>query len=196
VRENGRTRIGHQSYKWLEFGYNQNNRRELGAVPGYNTDIFKEFIMLNIGDMAPDFELLSDEGAPVKLSDYRGQRVILFFYPKAATPGCTTQACGFRDNYPVIEANGATVLGISPDAPEKLAQWRAKEGFPYSLLSDPEHEVAEAYAVWGEKKMYGRAYMGIIRSHFVIDAEGKVTDVQYKISPKKSIEKAVKFIQQ
>ena len=151
--------------------------------------------MLNVGDLAPEFELLSDEGQPVKLSDFRGQKVILFFYPKAATPGCTTQACGLRDNYPTIEANGATVLGVSPDAPEALAKWRAEEGFPYLLLSDPEHEVADAYGVWGEKKMYGRAYMGIIRSHFVVGADGKLADVQFKVSPKNSIERAVKFVE-
>ena len=150
--------------------------------------------MLVVGDMAPDFELISDEGQAIKLSDFRGQKVIMFFYPKAATPGCTTQACGFRDNYPVLESNGATVLGISPDAPDKLAKWRAEEGFPYALLSDPAHEVAEAYAVWGEKKMYGRAYMGIIRSHFVIDEAGKVADVQFKVSPKDSVARALKFV--
>ena len=153
-------------------------------------------MMLNIGDVAPDFELISDEGAPVKLSDLRGQRVVLFFYPKADTPGCTTQACGFRDNFPKIEAAGATVLGISPDQPDRLAKWRAKEGFPYSLLSDPEHTVADAYAVWGEKKNYGRSYQGIIRSHFVVDAEGKIEDVQFKVSPKNSIERALKQLEQ
>ncbi|MEJ2749150.1 MAG: thioredoxin-dependent thiol peroxidase [Anaerolineae bacterium] len=151
--------------------------------------------MLAVGDMAPEFELISDEGKPVKLSDFRGQKVILFFYPKAATPGCTTQACGFRDNYPVIEANGATVLGISPDMPEDLAKWRAEEGFPYALLSDPEHEVADAYAVWGEKKNYGRTYMGIIRSHFVVGEDGKVADVQFKVSPKDSVARAVTFVE-
>lgn len=151
--------------------------------------------MFGIGDNAPDFTLTSDEGEPVSLSDYRGQRVVLFFYPKAGTSGCTTQACGLRDNFPVIEAGGATVLGVSPDDPEALAKWRAKEGLPYSLLSDPDHAVAEAYGVWGEKSMYGRKYMGIIRSHFVIDAAGKFEDVQVKVSPAKSVERAVKQIQ-
>ena len=150
---------------------------------------------MTIGDMAPDFELVSDEGTTTKLSDLRGKKVVLFFYPKAETPGCTTQACGFRDNWPLIEAADATVLGISPDAPEKLAKWRAKEALPYHLLSDPEHEVAEMYGVWGEKKLYGRAYMGIIRSHFVIDEEGRFADMQIKISPKDSIAKAVKSLQ-
>lgn len=147
--------------------------------------------MLSVSDKAPDFELLSDEGKSVKLSDFLGQRVVLFFYPKANTPGCTTQACGFRDNYPTIEAAGATVLGISPDPPEVLAKWRAKKGFPYSLLSDPDHKVADAYSVWGEKKLFGKGYEGIIRSHFVVDAEGKLEDVQFKVSPKKSVERAL-----
>ncbi len=151
--------------------------------------------MLTVGDMAPEFELTSDEGKSVKLSDFRGQKVVLFFYPKAATPGCTTQACGFRDNYPVFETHDATVLGISPDMPDALAKWRAEEGFPYALLSDPDHEVAEAYAVWGEKKMYGNSYMGIIRSHFVVDEAGKVADVQFKVSPTDSVARAVKFVE-
>ena len=151
---------------------------------------------MTLGELAPDFELISDEGSPIKLSDLRGKKVVLFFYPKADTPGCTTQACGFRDNWPLIEAAGATVLGISPDAPERLAKWRAKEGFPYNLLSDPDHAVAEMYGTWGEKKMYGNTYMGIIRSHFVIDEDGRFADMQIKISPKNSIEKAVKFLEQ
>jgi peroxiredoxin Q/BCP len=147
---------------------------------------------LKVGDKAPDFALLSDENETVELSDFRGQRVLLFFYPKADTPGCTTQACGFRDSFPVIENAGAVVLGISPDTIEALAKWRAKVNLPYNLLSDEDHAVAEAYGVWGEKKMYGRSYMGIIRSHFVIDAEGNLEDVQYKVSPKKSIELGLK----
>lgn len=148
--------------------------------------------MLKIGDDAPDFELLSDENKPVKLSDYRGQQVILFFYPKADTPGCTTQACGLRDNFPKFQASGATVLGVSPDVVKDLAKWRAKEQLPYNLLSDPEHQAADLYGVWGEKSMYGNVYMGIIRSHFVISAEGKLADVQVKISPQDSIKQAVK----
>jgi peroxiredoxin Q/BCP len=143
--------------------------------------------MLTVGDDAPDFELLNSAGQPVRLSDYRGQRVILFFFPKADTPGCTIQACGFRDQFPKIEAANATVLGVSPDKPAALAKWRAKENLPYELLSDPEHEVAERYAVWGEKNLYGRNYMGIIRSHFVVGADGKLEDVQYKVSPHDSI---------
>ena len=149
--------------------------------------------MLQIGDTAPDFELTSDANTSVRLSDFRGQRLLLFFYPKADTPGCTTQACGFRDHLPRFTEANATVVGISPDKPAQLAKWKAKEALPYPLLSDPDHAVAEAYGVWGEKKLYGRAYMGIIRSHFIIDEHGHLADVQVKISPKKSIEKGMKF---
>jgi peroxiredoxin Q/BCP len=147
--------------------------------------------MLNVNDAAPDFELLDSEGKPVKLSDLRGRRLVLFFYPKAGTSGCTVQACGLRDNFPKIEAGNATVVGVSPDQPAALAKWKAEENLPYPLLSDPDHQVAEAYGVWGEKNMYGRSYMGIIRSHFIIDAEGNIEDVQFKVSPKNSISRAV-----
>ncbi|MBK8985668.1 MAG: thioredoxin-dependent thiol peroxidase [Chloroflexi bacterium] len=150
--------------------------------------------MLQIGDAAPDFELVSAENKSMKLSDFRGQRVVLFFYPKAATPGCTTQACGFRDNYATISDHNATVIGISPDEPAALAKWQAEEHFPYPLLSDPDHAVAEAYGVWGERKMYGRAYMGIIRSHFLIDEAGKLADIQLKISPQDSVAQALKAL--
>jgi peroxiredoxin Q/BCP len=150
--------------------------------------------MLTVGDNAPDFELVSDEDQTVKLSDFRGQQVVLFFYPKADTPGCTTQACGFRDNFEVIEAANTAVLGISPDSPQTLAKWKKKQNQPYPQLSDPEHEVADAYGVWGEKKIYGRANMGINSSHIVIDADGKIADAQFKVSPKDSVTRAVKFI--
>jgi len=150
--------------------------------------------MLQIGDPAPDFELLSAEGEPVELADFRGHRLIVFFYPKADTPGCTTQACGFRDNFPTFEAADAAVVGISPDAPAVLAKWKAKQNLPYPLLSDPNHVVAKAYGVWGEKSMYGKKYMGITRSHFVIDADGKLEDVQIKVSPKDSVERAVALV--
>ncbi|MBK6328093.1 MAG: thioredoxin-dependent thiol peroxidase [Chloroflexi bacterium] len=150
--------------------------------------------MIEIGELAPEFELTSAENERVKLSDFRGQRVVLFFYPKAATPGCTTQACGFRDNYAVITEHNATVVGISPDEPPALAKWKSEEHFPYPLLSDSDHAVAEAYGAWGERKMYGRSYMGIIRSHFLIDEEGKLADIQIKVSPEKSIELALKAL--
>lgn len=150
--------------------------------------------MLQPGDMAPDFELPNEEGRPVKLSDYRGQRVILFFYPKADTPGCTAQACGFRDNFPRIEAAGATVLGISPDTPRALAKWKAKLDLPYSLLSDRDHAVAEAYSAWGERSFMGRNFMGIIRSHVVVGPDGRLENVQIKVRPAESVERGVEAV--
>ena len=150
--------------------------------------------MFEIGDKAPEYTLLDSKEEEVKLTDYLGKRIILFFYPKAGTSGCTTQACGLRDNFPLFEASNATVVGISPDKPAALAKWIAEEKLPYALLSDPDHETAEMYGVWGEKSMYGRTYMGIIRSHFIIDAEGKFEDIQFKVSPKNSIARAVKSI--
>ena len=152
--------------------------------------------MVNIGQKAPDFSLLSDSEETITLSNLAGQRVVIFFYPKADTPGCTTQACGFRDNYPVIEAQNATVLGISPDQPTALAKWKEKQNFPYPLLSDPDHQVAEAYGFWGEKKMFGNTYLGIIRSHVIVEPDGTLGDVQYKVSPKDSVAKAMRYLKQ
>ena len=150
--------------------------------------------MLKIGDTAPDFELLTDTGDPLKLSDLRGLRVVLFFFPKADTPGCTKQACGFRDRFPRIETANAAVLGLSPDPPKALAKWKEKEGLPYTLLSDPEHEIADAFGAWGEKSMYGKTYMGILRGHAIISPDGAIEDLRVKISPEESVEEAVKFI--
>jgi len=144
-----------------------------------------------VGSMAPDFELPADNGETVRLSDLRGSRVVLFFYPKDMTSGCTTQACGFRDNYPEIEERNATVLGISPDGVESHVKFRTKYDLPFRLLADEDHKVAELYGVWGEKSMYGKKYFGIIRSHFVVDEEGKIADVQYKVSPEDSVANAL-----
>jgi peroxiredoxin Q/BCP len=146
--------------------------------------------------MTPDFELLSDENQPIRLSDLRGRRVVLFFFPRADTPGCTAQACGFRDRMPVIEAGNATVLGLSPDLPEALAKWRAKEKLPYNLLSDPNHEVADAFGAWGEKSMYGKTYEGILRGHAIIGVDGRVEDLRVKIKPDESVQAAVDFLAQ
>ena len=137
---------------------------------------------LEPGDKAPAINLLDQSGEKVSLKDFKGQDVLVYFYPKADTPGCTTQACGLRDAKP--DLGDAVVLGISPDKPEKQAKFDEKYGLGFPLLSDPEHEVAEAFDVWGEKKNYGRTYMGIIRSSFLIDGKGKVQEAWYKVSPK------------
>jgi len=146
---------------------------------------------LNVGDVAPDFELPSDSGATVKLSDLRGRRVVLYFYPKDDTSGCTAQACGFRDAYPVIEEQNAVVLGVSPDGVKSHQKFKTKHDLPFTLLVDEDHAVAEAYGAWGEKSMYGKKYMGIIRSHFVIDEQGRIADAQLKVSPKDSVARAL-----
>ena len=147
--------------------------------------------ILKVGDIAPTFELPSETGEKVKLSDFRGKRVVLFFYPKDNTSGCTTQACGFRDNYPVIEEKNAVVLGVSPDDETSHQSFKSKYNLPFKLLVDADHKVAEAYGAWGEKSNDGKTYMGIIRSHFVIDEEGNLADVQVQISPTDSVERAM-----
>lgn len=146
---------------------------------------------LAIGDMAPDFTLLNDEGTPVTLSALRGKTVVIYFYPKDDTPGCTTQSCGFRDNYAMMQAAGAVVLGISPDGVASHAKFKQKFSLPFALLADTEHTVCEAYGVWGEKSMYGKKYMGIERSHFVIDENGRIVDAQVKVTPADSVERAI-----
>lgn len=140
--------------------------------------------MLQEGMVAPDFTLLADGGTEVALSDYRGRKVVVYFYPKDNTSGCTTEACGFRDDYSEIVAAGAAVLGISPDSIKSHDGFKAKLSLPFALLSDPDHKVAELYGAWGEKKMYGRTYMGINRSTFIIDEGGKILKVFPKVSPK------------
>jgi len=147
---------------------------------------------LKAGDSAPEFETLTDENKTLRLSDFRGKRVILYFYPKDDTPGCTTQSCLFRDHHSEIEEANAVVLGVSPDGVESHQKFRSKYDLPFTLLADPDHEIAEQFGVWGEKSMYGRKYHGIIRSHFVIDEEGSIADAQYKISPKNSAPTALK----
>jgi peroxiredoxin Q/BCP len=148
-------------------------------------------VSLKPGDMAPDFELPDETGKMVKLSDLRGKRVVLFFYPKDNTPGCTTQACGFRDNYPRITEQNAVVLGISPDDSASHRKFKTDHNLPFTLLVDADHRVADAYGVWGEKSMYGKKYMGIIRSHFVIDENGRIADAQVNVSPTDSVERAL-----
>jgi len=136
---------------------------------------------LKVGDKAPPFTLLDQAGAKVKLSDFKGRKVIVYFYPKADTPGCTAQSCGLRDVLGDIGDTG--VVGISPDAPAKQAKFDHKYGLGFPLLADEDHAVAEAYGTWGEKSMYGKKYMGIVRSAFLIDEKGKLAGVWYKVSP-------------
>ena len=140
--------------------------------------------MLQAGEEAPDFELEDQDGEPVRLSSLRGSPVVLYFYPKADTPGCTTQACGIRDRRAEYEEAGATVLGVSPDEPRKLRRFADKYGLDFTLLADTEHAVAEAYGTWVEKSMYGRKYWGNQRATFVIDPDGRIATVLPKVSPK------------
>lgn len=146
---------------------------------------------LKIGDPAPDFELTGDSGAPVRLADYVGRRIILYFYPKDDTSGCTAQACGFRDRHPEIEEKNAVVLGVSPDGVKSHQKFKTKYNLPFVLLADEEHRVAEAYGVWGEKSMYGKKYWGVTRSHFVIDEQGRIADIQLKVTPADSVSRAL-----
>jgi peroxiredoxin Q/BCP len=149
---------------------------------------------LKIGDAAPEFALKSDAGSIVKLSDFRGKRVIVYFYPKDDTPGCVKQACGFRDAYPTIEEKNAVVLGISADDEASHQKFKTKYNLPFTLLVDYEHKVAEAYGVWGEKSFMGKTSMGILRSHFVVDEQGKLADVQINVKPDDSVQKALELI--
>jgi peroxiredoxin Q/BCP len=140
--------------------------------------------MIGVGDKAPAFELQNQDGETVKLSDFAGRTVVLYFYPKADTPGCTTQACGIRDRSAEYDAAGAVVLGVSPDEPKALKKFADKYDLPFTLLSDDGHKLADAYGVWAEKSMYGRKYWGNLRATFVIDGDGKISHVFPKVSPK------------
>lgn len=139
---------------------------------------------MNEGDEAPRFELLDQDGETVKLSDHAGETVVLYFYPRASTPGCTTQACGIRDRRADYAAAGATVIGISPDEPAALRKFADEHDLDFTLVGDPDHSVAEAYGTWVEKSMYGKKYMGIQRATFIIDGSGKLAKVFPKVSPK------------
>jgi len=147
--------------------------------------------MVRVGDPAPEFALESDTGETVRLSDLRGAPVVLYFYPKDETSGCTKQACDIRDNWSEFERLGATVLGVSPDSAESHAGFRANHGLPFALLVDSDHAVAEAYDAWGEKKNYGRTYTGIIRSGIVIDPDGKLAAVKHNVKADKHREWAL-----
>ena len=142
--------------------------------------------MVDEGKPAPDFELTSDTGEHVKLSDFRGKPVVLYFYPKDDTPGCTAQACGIRDVYADFREHGAVVLGVSPDDEASHVKFKEKYSLPFTLLADPGHEVADAYGAWGEKKYAGKTYLGIIRSTFVIDPDGNVARAMYGVNAERN----------
>jgi peroxiredoxin Q/BCP len=133
------------------------------------------------GDKAPSFSLPDSDGNKVSLADYKGRRVIVYFYPAASTPGCTKQACGFRDNLHELSDAGLDVIGISPDKPEKLAKFRDAEELTFPLLSDPDRKVLTAWGAYGEKQMYGKTVQGVIRSTFVVDEKGKIAVAQYNV---------------
>ena len=139
--------------------------------------------MVEEGSPAPKFTLTSDSGEEVSLESFRGQPVVLYFYPKDDTPGCTTQACGIRDSYDAFAERGAVVLGVSPDSETSHVKFKEKYGLPFTLLADPEHRVAEEYGTWVEKKNYGKTYMGVERSTFLIDSEGRVAKVMRRVKP-------------
>ncbi|MDN5635802.1 MAG: thioredoxin-dependent thiol peroxidase [Brevibacterium sp.] len=136
---------------------------------------------LSVGDTAPDFTLTNQDGKSVTLSEFKGQRVVVYFYPAAMTPGCTTEACDFRDSLSALSAAGLVVLGISPDKPEKLKKFAEKESLNFDLLSDPDKSMMEAWGAFGEKKNYGKVVQGVIRSTLVIDADGAVELAQYNV---------------
>ena len=146
---------------------------------------------LKPGDEAPAFKLTNQDGRTVRMSDLRGRKLLVYFYPKASTPGCTEQACSVRDAMPDLAKLGVAAVGISPDTPDRQKEFTRKQRLNFSLLADTDHAVAEAYGVWGEKSMYGRKYMGIVRSAFLVDEAGKVQAAFYKVSPADTVPKAV-----
>jgi len=150
--------------------------------------------VLEPGDLAPDFTLADQHGDDVTLSDLRGQTVVLYFYPRADTPGCTTQACGVRDHRADYEAAGARVVGVSPDEVDAVSKFAGKFDLDFTLLADPDHSVAGAYGTWVEKSMYGKRYMGVQRATFIIDADGKIAHVIPKASPKTHDDQVLKLL--
>lgn len=150
--------------------------------------------MIAPGSLAPDFTLPDQDGNEVSLSDLKGKKVVLYFYPKASTPGCTTQACGVRDHLPDYEGSGAVVLGVSPDPVKAVKKFHHDEGLNFTLLADEDHAVCDLYGVWTKKSMYGREYMGAQRSTYVIDGDGVVADVIEKVKPAEHDEKVLALL--
>ena len=146
-----------------------------------------------VGDLAPDFTAETDTGAPLHLSDLRGQRVILYFYPADDTPGCTTQACGLRDAYPQITEQNGVVLGVSPDDAASHQRFKIKYNLPFTLLVDKDHSIADLYGAWGEKTSFGRTSVGLIRSQFIIDEQGRFADIQVPIKAADSAKRALEL---
>ncbi len=151
---------------------------------------------LAVGDKAPAFALKDQDGKLVRLSGFKGKRVVVYFYPKADTPGCTQQSCNLRDAFPQLKKLKAAVVGISPDAVEKQKKFDDKYGFGFPLLADTDHAVADAWGVWGEKSLYGKKFMGIVRSAFVVDEKGKLAGVFYKVSPKATVPSVEQVLQE
>ncbi len=149
---------------------------------------------LSVGDNAPAFSLSSQDGKTVSLSDFKGKKLLLYFYPKADTPGCTKQACSIRDAFKELKKLGASAIGISPDAPSKQKKFDDKYDLGFLLLSDIDNKVAKAYGAWGEKSMYGKTYEGIIRSSFVIDGQGKIVQASYKVKPLETVPNATEVL--
>jgi len=147
---------------------------------------------LEPGDAAPDFTLPDADGKPVSLASYRGRRVVVYFYPAAMTPGCTKEAVGFQDHLQALEAAGVTVLGISPDEPPKLAKFRDRDALTFPLLSDPDTKVLQAYGAYGEKKLYGKTIVGVIRSTFIVDADGKIEKSFYNVKATGHVERILR----
>ena len=150
---------------------------------------------LDVGSQAPAFTLQSDAGVEVSLSDFNGRTALLYFYPAAMTPGCTKQACDFRDNLAVFDGSGYVIIGISPDNPAKLARFRENDGLPFTLLSDPDHHVMEQYGAWGQKQLYGKTVTGVIRSTIVVGPTGLVEVAQYNVKATGHVAKLLRDLQ-